>query len=258
MTFRLTPHASLLTLLLLAGCVTTEEVPLPGSEPDLAEAAKINTQLGIDYMRKGQLDLALEKLTKALDQDPDLAVAHSSIAFVYARRGENKLAGKHYREALDQNSDDPFTLNNFGVFLCGQGELKDAEKYFLRAARSKDYATPEAALTNAGVCLRREPKEAPRAEQYFREALRVNPQFPDALLQMAQLNYESGDYLRARAFLQRYESVAPATPQSLLIGARNERRLGDMQAVRTYERRLKTEFPDAAETYQLLDKSAKP
>lgn len=252
------PLAVLLCGTMLTGCVTTEEVPLPGSKPDLDEAAKLNTQLGIDYMRKGQLDLALEKLKKALDQDPDLATAHSSIAFVYARRGENRLAEKHYREALDENADDPFTLNNFGVFLCGQGELEDAEKYFLKAARSKDYATPEAAWTNAGVCLRREPKQTPRAEQYFREALRLNPQFPDALAQMAQLTYESGDYLRARAFLQRYESVARATPQSLLIGARNERKLGDMQSARAYERRLRTEFPDAAETYELLNKSAKP
>ncbi|MBI3171486.1 MAG: type IV pilus biogenesis/stability protein PilW [Hydrocarboniphaga effusa] len=240
------------------GCVTTQEVPVPGSEPNLEEAAKLNTQLGIDYMRKGQLDLALEKLKKALDQDPDLATAHSSIAFVYARRGENRLAEKHYRKALNRNADDPFTLNNFGVFLCGQGELEDAEKYFLKAAHSKDYATPEAALTNAGVCLRREPKQAARAEQYFREALRRNPQFPDALVQMAQLTHESGDYLRARAFLQRYESVARSTPQSLWIGARNERRLGDMQSARAYERRLKTEFPDAAETYELLNNSAKP
>ena len=249
---------------LLAGCVTTEDVPLPGSEPNLDEAARLNTQLGIDYMRKGQLDLALEKLKKALDQDPNLATAHSSIAFVYARRGENKLAEEHYREALDENSDDPFTLNNFGVFLCGQGEVKDAEKYFLKAARSPDYATPEAAWTNAGVCLRRETRPAVRAEQvarveqYFREALRLNPQFPDALVQMAQLTHESGDPLRARAFLQRYESVARATPQSLLIGARNERQLGDMQSARAYERRLKNEFPDAPETFQLFNSSAKP
>lgn len=250
--------AMLVLALTSSGCVTTEEVPLPGSEPNLEEAARLNTQLGIDYMRKGQLDLALEKLKKALDQDPDLATAHSSIAFVYARRGENKLAEKHYREALDQNSEDPFTLNNFGVFLCGQGETKDAEKYFLRAARTRDYATPEAAWTNAGVCLRRDPKHAARAEQYFREALRINPQFPDALAQMAQLTYEKKDHLRARAFLQRYESVARATPQSLLIGARNERELGDMQSARAYERRLKTEFPDAPETYELLNKSGKP
>lgn len=249
---------------LLAGCVTTTEVPLPGSEPDLDEAAKLNTQLGIDYMRKGQLDLALEKLKKALEQDPDLATAHSSIAFVYARRGDNKLAEEHYREALDENSEDPFTLNNFGVFLCGQNETEDAEEYFLKAARTKDYGTPEAAWTNAGVCLRREIKPAvraqqsARAEQYFREALRLNPQFPDALAQMAQLTHEAGDYLRARAFLQRYESVARATPQSLMIGARNERQLGDMQSARAYERRLKNEFPASTETRELLNPSAKP
>lgn len=244
--------AALAAAMLIAACVTTDNSVVPGRQPDLKEAARLNTQLGIDYMRKGQLDLALEKLKKALTQDPDLAMAHSTIALVYVRRGENKLAGYHYRQALDENDDDPVTLNNFGVFLCGQNEIEDAEEYFLKAARHKDYATPEAAWTNAGVCVRREPKRADKAEQYFREALRVNPQFPDALAQMALLNFERQDHLRARAFLQRYDAVARATPETLWIGARNERALGDMGAARTYERRLKAEFPDAPQTYELL------
>lgn len=236
---------------LLAGCTTTEEGIRPGSQPNLEEAAKLNTQLGIDYLRKGQLDLALEKLKKALQQDPDLGMAHSVIALVYQRRGETDLAEEHYRDALDENSDDADTLNNFGVFLCAQGELEDAEKLFLKAARAKDYATPEDAWANAGVCIRREPKNAERAEGYFREALRINPHHPNALAQLASLTYDKKDYLRARAFLQRYQSVARDTPQTLLLGARTERALGDMQSARAYERRLRTEFPEAQETDEL-------
>ncbi|MCI0749511.1 MAG: type IV pilus biogenesis/stability protein PilW, partial [Nevskiales bacterium] len=222
------------------------------------EAAQLNTQLGVDYFRKGQLDLALEKLKRALEQDPQLAMAHSSIALLYARRGEAKLAEEHYRKALNENSDDPFTLNNFGVFLCDQGEIRDAEKYFLKAANTQGYATPEAAWTNAGVCVRRDPKSTEKAEHYFREALRLNPQFPDALMQMAQVVYEQKDYLRTRAFLLRYEAVAKATSQALWIAAQTERRLGDLQSAKRYEYRLKTEFPESAEAYELLGKSRKP
>lgn len=242
---------------LLAGCTTTEEGVRPGSQPNLEEAAKLNTQLGIDYLRKGQFDQALEKLKKALQQDPDLGMAHSVIALVYQRKGETDLAGKHYRDALDENADDPDTLNNFGVFLCAQGELEDAEKSFLKAARAKDYATPEDAWANAGVCIRREPKNAERAETYFREALRINPRHPNALAQLASLTYEKKDYLRARAFLQRYQSVARDTPQTLLLGARTERALGDMQSARAYERRLRVEFPEAPETDELGKPSGK-
>src|SRR6185436_10347236 len=123
------------------------------TKPDLKEAARLNTQLGIDYMRKGQFDAALEKLEKAIDQDDELGIAHSAIALVYQRKGEPKLANKHYREALSLNANDAATATNFGVFLCGQGEVEDAEEMFLRAAKNKDNTMPADAWANAGVCL---------------------------------------------------------------------------------------------------------
>jgi len=248
--------AVLVACLALAACTTTTEQTGSG-KTDLKEAARLNTQLGIDYMRKGQYEFALEKLKKALDQDPDLATAHSSIALLYQRRGETGLAEDHYREALDLNQNDPGTLNNFGIFLCGQGEIEDAEEIFLKAAQNRDNAIPADAWANAGVCVRRDPKKLDRAENYFREALQLNPRHPNALAQMAMVSYERQEYLRARAFLQRYESIAKATPQTLWIGVQTERKLGDLQTARGYERRLRSEFPEAQETYDLLKQSGK-
>jgi len=247
-------HLAIVVFLGLAGCTTTE---VSGDKTDLKEAARLNTQLGIDYMRKGQFDFALEKLKRALEQDPGLATAHSTIALLYQRRGEAELAEDHYREALDLNADDPGTLNNFGIFLCAQGEVDDAEKVFLRAAQNRDNRSPADAWANAGVCVRREPKKLARAEEYFREALKLNNRHPNALAQMALVCYEKQDYLRARAFLQRYEAIAKPTAQTLWIGAQTERKLGDLQGARGYERRLRTEFPDAPETYELQRQSGK-
>ena len=242
--------------ILLVACTTTETLP-PGTKADLSEAARLNTQLGIDYMRKGQFEFALEKFKRALEQDPDLAMAHSSIALLYQRRGEADLAEDHYREALDLNADDPGTLNNFGVFLCGQGEIEDAEEIFLKAAQNKSYAQPADAWANAGVCARRDPKRIDKAEGYFREALKLNPKHPSALVQMAAISYDKQDYLRSRAFLQRYESIAKPTPQALWIGAQTERKLGDLMSARSYERRLKTQFPESAEAEELVKQSGK-
>lgn len=238
----------------LAACTTQVS---PGGKTDFKEAARLNTQLGIDYMRKGQYDLALEKLERALEQDDDLAAAHSTIALLYQRRGDAKQAKYHYREALDLSRDDPVTLNNFGIFLCGQGEVADAEKIFLKAAQNKDNANAADAWTNAGVCVRRDAKRAGKAEDYLREALRLNPRHPNALAQMAAITYDRGEYLRARAFLQRYEAVARPTPQTLWIAARNERKLGDLQTARGYERRLRSEFPESAETDEMLKQMGK-
>lgn len=243
-------------LLLAAACVTVpEEGSLPPrAEPDLKEAAKLNTDLGIDYMRKGLLEAALDKLNRALSQNPDYALAQSSIAFVYAKRGDAAPAEAHYQRALDLEPDNASTRNNFGVFLCGQQRYQDADKLFLQAARNPKYDEPQKAWINAGVCARREP-DLDKADAYFREALVLRAEDPEALAQMASLSIERKDYLRARAFLQRYEKVGPATAETLWIGATAEAALGDQGAAAVYATRLKTEFPESEESVRLSPSS---
>lgn len=209
----------------------------------MAEAARINSQLGLEYMRKGDLKLAEEKLKRAIAQAPKLALAHAGLGMVYARRGIDDDADREFREAISLESDNPDTLNNYGSFLCSKGNTDKAEALFVKAAQNRDYAHPELAWTNAGVCLRTHAPD--KAEKYFREALKVNPQFPDALSQFAVLSYDQQDYLRARGFLQRFEAVASPTAETLWLRWKTETALGDPAAAMAYEQRLKTQFPEA-------------
>lgn len=234
--------ASLFAVLLLAGCVTEYPEGNKPTEPDLREAARTNTQLGTEYARQGNFDLALEKLKRAVEQDPGYAPAQGAIALVYARRGDDSKAESHFRRALSLDSKDSFARNNFAVFLCGRGKVREGEKLLLETARDRQYTAPEAAWTNAGICVRRDDPE--KSEQYFREALNANGNYAPALLEMADLAAQKKDWLRVRAFLQRRDRLAPATAQSLLLGLQAERALGDDEAAATLQRRLRSEFPE--------------
>lgn len=120
----------------------------------------------------------------------------------------------------------------------------------LEAVRDRDYGTPEAAWTNAGVCSRQN-KDDETADEDFRKALQINPDFPDALAQLADMAYGKGDYLRARAFVQRYMATGQSTPPVLWIGLMTERKLGALDAARQYEKRLKRDYPDSKEAITL-------
>ncbi len=238
-------------LLMLAACssgpVEKKDRASPRAEPDLLEAARINTDLGLNYARAGEYDLALDKLQRAIEQNPNLALAHNGIAYVYAQRKDPSRADEHYKRALRLNPGDPATRNNYAVFLCGEKRVAEAEKLFLQAAATPRYEAPENAYVNAGVCARRN-GDLVKADTYFRKALELKPQSAEALRQMASLCLERKDYLRARAFLQRYEKVGPATSATLWIGARTESGLGDEQAAARYTERLQNEFPESEES----------
>ena len=68
---------------------------------------------------------------------------------------------------------------------------------------------------------------------------------------MAQLTYETGDYLKSRAYLQRYSDVTKHTAASLWLGLQLERKLGDRNAEASYALLLRSEFPDSEEAHRL-------
>jgi type IV pilus assembly protein PilF len=227
----------------LAGCSST---PQRNDRTSAQDAAGYNVQLGMSYLQRNDLEGAREKLERAVQQDPTLPAAHAALGMLYERAGDTRRAGDHLRRASRLAPDDPNMLNSYGGFLCRQGDRKEGIRFFESAASNAYYRTPEAALTNAGVCARGIP-DPDAAENYFRRALNANRNFAEALLQMADLSLETDRALQARAFLQRFDLVAAPTPYSLALGSRIEAAAGDRQAAREYVERLRRQFPDSQE-----------
>jgi|SRR5690606_12442732 len=215
-----------------------------------SEAAQANLNLGVAYIRQGRPDLAIDNLERALRIDSRLAPAHSALALAHDQLGNADEAEEHYERALALEPNNPSIANTYAVFLCRRNRWEDAEPHFRRAVSNPRYATPAAALTNAGNCARNA-GDIERAEEYFREALTRDPVFADALAGLMELSYRNENYLQARAFLQRYLDVRPATPSVLLLCYNIERELNDRDAADDCARRLRSEFPQSPELAQL-------
>jgi type IV pilus assembly protein PilF len=235
----------LLVAVVLSACAGS------GAAPPVNDAAIANMNLGAGYLRQGRTDLAIERLQRALVQDPRLVEAHSTIAVAYDQAGSLENAETHYRRATQLDPDSPAAANAYAVFLCSrQNRWSDAEPYFRRAASNVNYATPEVALTNAGVCARSAGDEEGAAES-FRAALARNPTYPDALLNMIEISYAAENYLQARAFVQRYLAARPPTAAVLWMCFNIERELDDAAASDRCAMQLRSGFPGSAELAQL-------
>lgn len=239
-----------LVVVLLTACL-----PNGGTKPTQhvaadPKAAEINMRLGLNYMQRGDYEVALEKLQKALKQDPNLPSAHNTIALLYQRLNETEKAEQHFKQAVRRAPDYSEAQNNYGVFLCQQQRYKEAEERFLKALDNPLYSSPAQAIENAGVCVSRIP-EMEQAEKYFRQALQINPNLSKSLLQMAMISFEQNDFLQARAYIERYQAVARWTSQSLLLAIKTENQLNDQNAVASYSLLLRGRFPDSDETQQV-------
>ena len=242
-----------LTATVLVACATTSDEPVPRGGLDRVSpvrAAEVNTRLGIGYLDRGQMELAMEKLQTALDHDSQHVPAHVTLAMIYERIGDERRARQHYRQASRLAPADGGTQNSYAVFLCRQGEFDQAEEHFMRAVRDPFYNTPAVAWANSGACAR-SAGDLDRAQQHLRQALELDPGFPDALYNLAEVYYQQGEAFRARAFLQRYEAAVEPEPGALLLGYRIESNLGNPSDARRYAGRLEGQFPDSRQMREL-------
>lgn len=241
---------ALLAVLSLSGCVsstsTTTGPATSQAEGDDEDAAQQYYQLGARYYRNGSYELARERLERALEFDPKMAIAHSTLALTYEELENLRLARIHYEKAVDIAPRNYDVRNAYAVFLCRNGDYDAAKTQFDRLAAEPENDNSEVMLTNAGVCMSQKP-DFVQAEKYFRESINRKASYGEALLQMSALKQKTGDYLAARAFLQRYLAGNPPSAAVLFLGCQIETELGDQRASADYMGRLVQEFPESAE-----------
>lgn len=246
MTFR--RFATLVTFcgITLAGC--SHGGLAPGKTG--AQAAAVNVQLAIEYMKIGKLAPARDTIERAMKQDSDNANVQLTAGLIYERLGEKAKAEHAYAAAARIGKQDPNIQNNYAGFLCRTGKAVAGEKLFNEVARNPLYQTPEVALVNAGVCVGNNGNQID-AERYFNNALAIRPNMPEALLQLGNLDMDRGDAAQALAMAQRYLAVNPATPEVLWLGVRAQRKLGDTTAAAGFARRVQAEFPNSEQAQML-------
>jgi type IV pilus assembly protein PilF len=228
--------------LLLAACASA---PRSGNDASTTDerAAQLQVELGQQYMAKGDLETAQGKLQRALQLDPRSVDAHTLMAVLNERIGRPEVAEKYYRDALKIKPEDGALNNNLGAFLCGRGNFQESLELFEKAAADPFYRTPAVAFSNAGVCARKA-GDLTASDGHFRRALELDPKSSTALYELARVSFERKEYMRARAFIQRYESLAPADAPMLLLASEVEQALGDRKRSQAYLDRLQREFPD--------------
>ena len=218
-----------------------------------AQAADYNAELGIRYLQKGRLQLANEKLTKSIEQNPNSVKSNHYYALLQEKLGNHKKAAYHFSKAIRLDPKNPELRNNYGSFLCKNNQPQAAVKQFLIAVKDPLYSTPAYAYTNAGICLRKANNHA-QAEKYLRKALQIKPNFPSALLEMAKIYKARRNYAKAQAFMLRYESVGKSTPEALKLCTDINIKMGDIAKASACRSALLRLFPASKEA-ELINQS---
>ncbi len=242
-------------IILLQGCVTRSTDPA-GYTPqpvdtDAQTRARVHSELAAGYLELGNLGVALQEANEALKADPNYVAAHNVLGLAYMELRDDKSAESSFQRALRINNMDSDSNNNYGWFLCQRKREKESVKYFLDALRNPLYATPEKSWVNAGICARQAGDQA-NAEDYFQRAVKLRPNQPQALQNLADIAFKRGDFIGAKTFLSRVQRDANTPSVDFLwLALRVERRLGDRNAEQSFAFQLQKNFPESREARAL-------
>lgn len=154
---------ALLTLMLLS-CATTNTEQLIKQE----EASR---NLGEEHMRQGNYTMALAELLKAekfYDKDPFL---HYDLGLAYMFKDRLDLAISHFKKAIELKPDYAPAKNNLGNAYMYQKNWDAAIACFKEVSGNLLYATPHYPMMNLGLAYYNK-GDFKTAEAWYKEALK--------------------------------------------------------------------------------------
>ncbi len=248
---------------LLSGCAVPANgargtdpsgVVIPSEETEARKRARVRLELASRYFDQGQTNVALEEVKLALATDPGFAEAFNLRGLVYMRLNDLALAEESFRQAQRLSPREPGTAHNYGWLLCQQGRYDQAVAQFTVAVQNLTYADKAKTWLAQGLCQQRAGQVA-EAERSLMHSHELDPANPITGYNLAQSLYKRGDLQRAQFYIRRINNSEYANAESLWLGIKIERSLGNRQAVEQLGTQLRNRFVQSRE-YMALERQA--
>jgi len=215
-------------------------------EPEIRKRARIRLELAVGYFEQGKTTIALDEVKQSLATDPDFADAYNVRGLIYMRLNDLRLAEESFRRAVALNPRDANILHNYGWLMCQQARYPEAVKIFSQALANPSYLERSKTWMTQGLC---QIKAGQRAEAEFSliKSFELDAGNPVTSYNLATLLYQRGDFSRAQFYIRRLNNSQLANAETLWLGIKVERRLGNRVAAQQLAGQLRNLYPKSRE-----------
>ena len=237
---------TLAVTVVLSACITTTDSVFT-EKADPAKALERRVELARKYIGEGNWDDAKRNLKLAYEMDPNNAEVHEAFALVYQSTGEFELAEQSYKTAIRLDKNFSRARNNYATFLYSQQRYDEAASQLEYVVQDSLYKARPRAFVNLGLC-RLQLFDSQGAEEAFRRALTMDRTNAIALLELAQLRFDAGDFRSAQSYYDTYRTVVrQQSARGLWLGIRIARENDDRDAEGSYALALANLYPKSVE-----------
>lgn len=247
----------LLLVLGLGGCAATGGMGPSGSvdgsswmtrsdEPEERRRARVRLELATGYFEQGQTTVALDEVKQAINIDRSYGAAHNLQGLIFMRLNEPRLAEASFQQALRLSARDADSLHNLGWLYCQEARYDDALRQFGLALQVPNYAAAARTLMAQGVCQARAGR-LQAAEDSLARSFELDAANPITNYNLALLLHQRGEHTRAQFYIRRLNNSDQANAETLWLGIKVERSMGNQEAVGQLADQLRKRFPESPE-----------
>lgn len=246
----------MLVLLGLSGCMSSpsggvngggRDIMTASDEPEGRKRARIRLELALGYFEQGQTTVALDELKQSLMADPAYAPAHNLRGLIYMRLNDFRVADDSFSRALALNPGDPNVMHNLAWLQCQQRRWSESFGHFEQALADPQYGERAKTFRALGLCQARAGLAAD-AERNLLKSYEYEAGNPVTTFNLAALLRARGDLVRAQFHLRRLNNSDLANAESLWLGIKVERELGNVEATQQLADQLLKRFPQSRES----------
>lgn len=223
-----------------------QDLTTDSDESEARKRARLRVELASGYFEQGQTTVALDEIKQALNADPSYAPAFNLRGLAYLRLSEFRLAEDSFRTALKINPRDAGVAHNLGWMLCQQSKYTEAMGLFAQALANPIYPGQAKTLMAQGICQARA-GQVLEAESSLSRSFELDAANPVTAFNLAKLLTQRGDLPKAQFHLRRLNNSEQANAETLWLGIKVERRLGNTVAERQLGDQLKRRYPQSKE-----------
>lgn len=227
-----------------------QDIVTDSDEPEVRRRARLRLELAATYFEQGQTTVALDELKQALALDPNFADAYNLRGLVYMRLNDARMSEDSFRRAMALNARDGNVLHNYGWMLCQQKRYGEAAQVLEQAVGMPQYRDKAKSLMALGLCQDRAGQK-PEAEKSLLRSYELDPDNPVVAYNLSSLSLGRGDLVRAQFYVRQINNSDFANAESLWLGIKVERRLGNDTAVALLGDQLRKRYPQSREVQSL-------
>lgn len=241
----------------LSGCASSEppadnpNVSYTASDaPDARKRATNRLQLAVLYFQDGKTTFALDEVKQAILADPGWYEPYWMRGLIQMQTTDYVQAESSFQRALGINPNAADLKHNYGILLCKMKRYDEGLKMFAAALASPTYGQIAKTYLEQGNCLLAMGNK-PQAESSYQKSYELDASNAVTAYHMAALMFERNENVRAQFYARRINNSEQASAESLWLGIKIERRIGNADAANQLAAQLRKRFGQSSEAQAL-------